>query len=68
MGSLLLTAVIDAHEGRYVAVCDIPGEYLRADTYEEVIMVLEGHLVEHIVMMSPDIYQQYIHVYRKKKI
>ena len=50
---LLLTAVINMHEVRGVAVWDIPGEYPSADMDEEVTMILEGCLAEIMTMVEP---------------
>ena len=36
--SVLITATIDAYQGRDVAVVDIPGAYLSMDMDEEVLM------------------------------
>ena len=52
----MLTATIEALEGRYVAVVDIPGAYLSADMDDEVHMVFRGTLAELIVAADPDIY------------
>ena len=40
--SVLFTATIDAHEGRDVAIADIPGAFLTADMDEAVRMILRG--------------------------
>ena len=42
--AVMLTATIDALEGRYVAVVDIPGEHLSADMDDEVHIVFRGML------------------------
>ena len=41
----MLTATIDALEGRFVAVVDIPGAYLSADMDKKVHVVFRGTLV-----------------------
>jgi hypothetical protein len=58
--SVFITAAIEAHEERHVAVLDIPGAYLHTETDEEVIMVLEGPLAEIMVKVAPRLYQKYI--------
>jgi hypothetical protein len=60
--SVLITATIDAHEGREVAIVDVPGAYLTADMDEEVFMCLRGRLAELMVKTSPEIYRKYIYV------
>jgi hypothetical protein len=51
--SVLITATIDAHEGREVAIVDVPGAYLMADMDEEVSMCLIGRLAELMVKTAP---------------
>jgi hypothetical protein len=60
--SVLITATIDAHEGREVAIVDAPGAYLTADMDEEVFMCLRGRLEELMVNNAPEIYRKYIYV------
>jgi hypothetical protein len=47
--SVMITATVEAHEGRDVAVVDFPGAFLSADMDEEVIMTLRGRLAELMV-------------------
>ena len=54
--SVILTSVIDAMEGRDVAVCDIPGAFLRAFLDEDVYMVMEGVLADIMIQIAPDVY------------
>ena len=42
--SVFITAAVDAHEIRYVAIFDILGAYLRTETDEDAIMYLEGEI------------------------
>ena len=65
--SVLLTCVIDAHEGRDVAITDIPGAYLSCDLDELVHMRLTGALAEYMVMIAPEIYSEYVHVDKNNK-
>ena len=44
--SVLITAAIDAAEGRDVAVIDAPGAFLTADMDKEVIIILENKMVD----------------------
>jgi Reverse transcriptase (RNA-dependent DNA polymerase) len=52
--SILLTAVIDAKEGRYVATADIPGAFMQADMDEVVHMRLEGTMVDLLLNVAPE--------------
>ena len=58
--AVMLTAKIDALEGRYVAVVDIPGEHLSADMDDEVHIVFRGTLAEMMVAADPSLYQPFV--------
>lgn len=59
--SVLLTSVIDAHEKRDVATLNIPGAFLHALNNDlDVIMLLEGTLVELMVKVAPHIYRKHV--------
>ena len=58
--SIMLTAVIDAHEGRDVMCADIPNAFIQAempdisDGEERVTMKITGVLVDMLVQLSPE--------------
>ena len=56
----MLSCAIDAKEGRYVAVTDIPGAFLHADMDQDIHMLLEGTIAELIVKLEPKLYRKYI--------
>ena len=58
--SVLITAAIEATEGRDVAVIDLPGAFLNAHMDEVVHMVLRGKLAELMVKFAPQIYRKYV--------
>jgi hypothetical protein len=58
--AVLITAAIEAHEERDVAIVDVPGAFLSADMDEEVIMTIRGRLAELMVKAAPNIYRKYI--------
>jgi hypothetical protein len=58
--SVMITAAVEAHEGRAVVVIDVPGAFLSADMDEEVLMTLRGRLAELMVKTAPNIYRKYI--------
>jgi hypothetical protein len=58
--SVMITATIEAHEGRDVAVVDVPGSFLSADMDEYVIMTIKGRLAELMVKAARNIYRKYI--------
>ena len=64
---MMLSSTIDAKEGRYVIVTDIPGAFLHADMEDEVHMVLEGTIAKLIVKLDPSMYRKYIWPTQKGK-
>ena len=64
--SIMLTAVIDAHEGRDVMCADIPNAFIQAempdisDGKERVTMKITGVLVDMLVQLSPETYGPYV--------
>jgi hypothetical protein len=58
--SVLITSAIDAHEGRRVITCDIPGASLHAELDEEVVMLLRGQLADLMVLINPELYGPYL--------
>lgn len=62
--SLLLTMMVDAHEGRDVATADISGAYLLADMKDYVLVRLEGESADIMCKVDPA-YQKY-RTYNKK--
>ena len=58
--AVMLTATIDALEGRDVTVVDIPGAYLSADMDDEVNVVFRGTLEDIMVMADPALYRPFV--------
>ena len=65
--SILLTAAIDAHEGRDVMTADVPNAFIQAEIpknekkrNERVIMKITGALVDLLVKIAPDTYSKYV--------
>ena len=64
--SIFLTAVIDAKEGRDVAIIDIPNAFIQADAPEKdkdgdrFTMRIEGPLVDMLVDLEPERYKNYV--------
>ena len=56
----MLTATINALEGRDVAVVDIPGAYLSAEMDDEVHMVFRGTTAYIMVMADPALYRPFV--------
>ena len=59
--SVLLTSLIDAKEGRHVAITDIPNAFITANMEgEDVIMKLRGCVAELLVCTAPELYRKYV--------
>lgn len=54
--SIIHTCIVDAYEGRSVAVFDIPGAYLHSDIPEDelLLMVIRDKFVDMIWGICPD--------------
>ena len=72
--SIMLTAVIEAHEGRDVMTVDIPNTFIqtempeREEGEERVIMKITGVLVKMMVQLDPDKYGPYVVFEKGKKV
>jgi hypothetical protein len=70
--SIMLTAVIDAHEERNVMTCGIPNVFIQAlmpevkDGDERVMMKITGVLVDMLVELNPELYGPYV-VYERNR-
>ena len=53
---LMVILVVNAYEGQYVAIYDVPGEYLNADIPDDkyVRLKLEGRFMDIMCDMNPD--------------
>ena len=51
--AMMLSCSIDAKEGRYVIVTDIPGAFLHPDMEDDVHMLLEGTIAKLIIKLEP---------------
>ena len=56
----MLTATIEALEGREMAVVDIPGAYLSAEMDDEVHVLFRGTLSEMMVVANPALYRPFV--------
>jgi len=65
--AMVLSCAIDAKEGRYVVVTDIPGAFLHADMEGIIHMVLEGTISELIVKLEPNLYRKHVWYNQKGK-
>jgi len=65
--AMMMSCCIDAKEGRYVVVTDIPGAFLHADMNECVHMIMEGTVAEHVAKLELTIYRKYIWHNKKGK-
>ena len=58
--SIFFSGVVDAREGRAMAVLDVSNAFLHAHNDERVLMLLCGKLVEIMVRIYPSMYRKYI--------
>ena len=66
--SVLLTCIIDAEEGRDVAVVDIPNAFIQTRIQDEKDMVfirIRGVLVDILLEIAPKVYKPYVCVDKK---
>ena len=59
--SVLLISVIDAKENRYVAVVDVPKDFLKAYLPDDTYMKLEGVMADKMVEINPEKYGLYVY-------
>ena len=68
----MLTAVIDAHEGRDIMCANIPNTFIQAEMpyisngKEQVTMKITGILVDMLVQLSPEIHGPHV-VFEKQQ-
>ena len=65
--SLILSLIIDAKEGRYIAMADVMGAYLLADMKDYVLVKLKVKSVDIICGVSED-YEKYISIENGKRV
>ena len=66
--SVILTAIIDAHEERDVATTDVPNAFIQTDHKGLVVyMKIKGQLVDIICKIRPD-FKNYVTIQDKKKV
>ena len=58
--SIFFTGVVDAREGRALAVLDFANAFLHAHNNDRVLMLLIGKLAEMMVRIDPSIYREYV--------
>lgn len=63
--SVTITATIDAKQGRDVMTCDVPNAFVQTEIEKEdigkrIIMKIRGPLVDILVELAPEIYEDYV--------
>ena len=71
--SIMLTALIDAHEGRDVMTADVPNAFIQTEIPEDygderIIMKITGVLVDLLVEAAPEVYADYVVYENGKKV
>jgi len=64
---MVLSCAIDAKEGRYIVMTNIPWKFLHADIEDEVHMLLRGTIAELIIKLEPSLYRKHIWYNQKGK-
>ena len=64
--AVFLTVVIDALEGREVAVLDVPGAFMQADIDELVHVRFTGEMVNMLLQIDSEMYKDYVVMERDK--
>ena len=62
---VIITSTIEAHQGRAIAVADLPNAFLNAENNEQTLneqtlMLLKGKLAELMVQIDQKLYRKYI--------
>ena len=60
--AVLVTCMVDALEGREVAVIDIPGAYLHAEMDDVVFVRFHGKVVELLEKIDQKLYKPYVKI------
>ena len=72
--AIMLTAVIDAKEGRDVMTADIPNAFIQTklpdikDGEDRVVLKITGVLVDLLVQMAPEVYGPYVVLENGKRV
>lgn len=66
--AVFLTAVIDAYEGREVAIVDIPGAFMQVDMDTLVHMILTGPIVEILLDIDKEMYAPCVTLEKGRKV
>ena len=66
--AVFLTAVVDAWEGRKVAVLDVPGAFMQVDMDETVHVRFEGEMVDKLLEIDEHLYVSYVMEEKGKKV
>ena len=65
---VFLTCIIEAKEGREVAVVNLPGAFLHAENEDDNDMLMKGRLTELMVMAAPQTYRKFITIEKEQRV
>ena len=57
--SAIITGVIDAREGRNIAIIDVENVFLQSVNNQRIIMAIRGKTAELLVRINPELYRPY---------
>ena len=63
--TVIMAGVIDAHEGRNIAIIDVENAFLESDNEQRIIMAIHGKTAELLVRLNPELYRPYIWYIKK---
>eukprot|EP00957_Ditylum_brightwellii_P099242 7559239-Ditylum_brightwellii.AAC.1 len=56
---VIITSTIEAHQGRDVAIVDLPNAFLNAPNNEQTLMLLKAKLAELMIQINQKLYWKY---------
>ena len=62
---LIVTSIIDTHEGQNVATIDIEPAFLHADNDKTIIMIMQVKMLDLLVQLKPTMYRKYVTIKNK---
>ena len=58
--SVIMTGVIDAHEGRNIATIDVENAFLQSENDQRIIITIRGKTDELLARVNPELYWSYV--------
>ena len=68
MEELILSCIMDTLDGRDVTMVNMPGDFIHADMYDIVNMLIHGAMAELLMRVDPGQYEKQVVVEKGKKV